>query len=140
VTLTNTSTGATTSGTVSYQEPVPTGTGSCGSSTTSGQALSTWNGGKHTVVSYTTTGAGAAVNLQGTVVASMMLSLVASSVPAGYSAPSTYSISSDEASFATGEGALAALTFSPPTQDQNCVTVGVSTASINGFIGLGSTS
>ena len=140
VTLTNTSTGTTTTGTVSYQEPVASGTGSCGNSTTSGVSLSTWNDGKHTVVGYSTNGAAAAVALQGTVVASMTLSLVASSVPAGFTAPSTFTIASDEPTFAVGEGALGALTFSPATQDQNCVTVGVSTATINGTIGIGSQS
>src|SRR3954452_2351672 len=42
VTLTNTATGATSTGTVRYQEPISQGTGSCGNSTTSGQALTTW--------------------------------------------------------------------------------------------------
>jgi len=123
---------------VLYQEPIPQGSGSCGNSTTAGVSLSTWADGKHTVVSYNTTGALAAVQLQGTVVASMTLTLVASSVPAGCTAPATYTISSDEPVFAAGEGALAALTFSPTTQDQNCVTLGVSSANINGSVGIGS--
>src|SRR5438552_15434083 len=38
VTLTST-TGTTTTGTVLYQQPIPQGSGSCGSSTTSGEAL-----------------------------------------------------------------------------------------------------
>src|SRR5437870_4956662 len=75
VTLTST-TATTTTGTVLYQEPIPQGSGSCGSSMTAGEALATWGDGKHTVVSYTTTGAAAAVNLQGTIVASMTLTLV----------------------------------------------------------------
>src|SRR6266403_5227469 len=112
VTLTST-TGTTTTGTVLYQEPIPQGSGSCGSSTTAGEALATWGDGKHTVVSYTTTGAAAAVNLQGTIVASMTLTLVASSVPAGYTAPSTYTVSSDEPAFVVGQQSTAALTFSP---------------------------
>ena len=128
----------TIQGPVLYQEPIPQGSGSCGSSTTAGVSLSTWADGKHTVVSYNTTGALAAVQLQGTVVASMTLTLVASSVPAGCTAPATYTISSDEPTFAAGEGALAALTFSPTTQDQNCVTLGVSSANINGTVGIGS--
>ena len=130
----------TTTGTVQYQEPTPTGTGSCGSSTTSGHALATWNDGKHTAVDYTTTGALAAVNLQGTVASSLTLTVVASSVPAGWTAPSTYTINSDEPVFTAGEGALAQLTFQPTTPDQNCVTVGVSSAAINGFVGIGSAS
>ena len=137
VTLTNTSTGGTTTGTVLYQEPIPQGSGSCGSSTTAGMALVTWNDGKNTVVNYTTTGALAAVQLQGTVIASMTLTLVASSVPAGYTAPATYIVTSNEPAFAVGEQSLALLTFSPTTTDQNCETVGVSAADINGVVGIG---
>jgi len=99
VTLTNISTGGTTAGTVLYQEPIPQGSGSCGNSTTAGEALAAWGDGKNTVVDYDTTGALAAVNLQGTVVPSMTLTLVASSVPAGFSAPATFTISTDEAAF-----------------------------------------
>jgi hypothetical protein len=140
VTLTNTSTGGTITGSVLYQEPVPTGTGSCGNSTTSGISLSTWANGKHTVVTYDTNGAAAAVALQGTVVANMTLTLVTSSVPAGYTAPGTFTISSDEPTYPAGDGSAAALTFSPTTQDQDCVNKGVSAASIDGFVGIGSQS
>jgi len=130
----------TTSGTVLYQEPAPQGSGSCGSSTTAGEALATWGDGKHTIVSYTTTGAAAAVQLQGTIVASMTLTLVASSVPAGYTAPSTYTISSDEPVFAVGEQSVAPLTFTPSTPDEDCVTVGVSSANIDGVVAIGTAS
>src|SRR4051794_25592627 len=69
--------GAPASGTVSagevvtisgqqFQEPVPSGNGSCGNSTTSGTAIVTWADGTQTVVQYSTTGAAAAVHLQGT--------------------------------------------------------------------------
>src|SRR2546428_7443640 len=51
--------------------PVPTGNGSCASSTTQGIAVAQWSDGTTTVVSYSTTGALAAVNLQGTVIASV---------------------------------------------------------------------
>src|SRR5213595_2815205 len=46
VTLTNISTGGTTTGTVLYQEPIPQGSGSCGNSTTAGEALAAWGDGK----------------------------------------------------------------------------------------------
>jgi len=137
-TVTLTCSGGTTTGTVLYQEPIPQGSGSCGNSTTAGVSLSTWGDGKHTVVSYNTTGALAAVQLQGSVVASMTLTLVASSVPAGCTAPASFTISTDEPTFAVGQQSLAALTFSPTTQDQNCVTLGVSSANINGAVGIGS--
>ncbi len=55
-------------------------------------------------------------------------------------APSTFTISSDQPAFSVGEQSLAALTFSPTTPDQNCVTTGVSSANINGVVGIGSTS
>ena len=140
VTLTNLTTGTTTTGTVTYQEPVPTGSGSCGSSNTAGESLTTWAGGTHTVVDYTTNGALAGVALQGTVAPAMTLTLVSSSVPAGYSAPATFTVTSDEPSFPAGDGAVGALTFTPTTQDQNCVTVGVSSANISGTVGIGSQS
>ena len=137
-TVTLTCTNGTTTGTVMYQEPIPQGSGSCGNSTTAGASLVTWGDGNHTAISYNTTGALAAVQLQGTVVASMTLTLVASSVPAGCTAPASFTISSDEPTFVAGEGALAALTFSPTTQHQNCVTMGVSSANISGTVGIGS--
>jgi hypothetical protein len=134
VTLTNTVTGLTTTGTVRYQEPVPVGTGSCGHSTTSGQALAQWADSTATVIGYTTNGAAAAVQLQGTIQPSMTLTLVASSVPAGYSAPATYTISTTR--FPVGDPAAAALTFSPTTQAQDCATVPVTSANINGAVSI----
>src|SRR2546422_1928058 len=68
-TVTLTCAGGTTTGTVQYQEPIPQGSGSCGSSTTAGGALATGGDGKHTVVDYQNTGAVAAGELQGTGVA-----------------------------------------------------------------------
>jgi len=138
VTLTNTSTGATSTGTVLYQQPIPQGSGSCGSSTTAGVAFAAWGDGRTTVIDYTTTGALAAVQLEGTVVVSVALALVPSSVPAGYTAPATYTISTDEPAFPVGEQSLALLTFSPTTTDQNCETVPVSSANIDGVVAIGS--
>src|SRR5436190_14832053 len=64
---------AVTIGGQQFQEPVASGNGSCGSSTTSGTAIVTWADGTTTVVQYSTTGAAAAVHLQGTVVSSVTL-------------------------------------------------------------------
>src|SRR2546428_10627382 len=50
----------TTTGTVLYQEPIPQGSGSCGSSTTAGESRATWADGLHTAVSDHTTRAVAA--------------------------------------------------------------------------------
>jgi hypothetical protein len=57
----------------SYVMPSSTGTGSCGSSTTQGLALITWADGSRTIIQYTTSGAAAAVALQGTVADSTTL-------------------------------------------------------------------
>lgn len=135
VTLTNTIDGTTTTGTVLYQEPIPTGSGSCGHSTTAGESLATWADGTTTVVSYTTSGALSAVSLSGTVASSMTLSLVASSVPAGYTAPSTYTIATTR--FTTTDSSSGLLTFSPTTQQQDCVSTPVTSANIDGVVGIG---
>jgi hypothetical protein len=57
---------------VTYQEPVPTGSGTCAASTTSGSALTSWANGTFTVLSYSTTGG----VLSGGVVPSMTLPAV----------------------------------------------------------------
>ena len=44
-----------------FQEPVPTGNGTCANGTTSGVAIASWADGTQTVVSYSTTAAAAAV-------------------------------------------------------------------------------
>lgn len=81
--------GAPTSGTVSageiytdpatgkqYQMPKSQGNGSCASSTTSGTAVAFWADGSRTIVSYNTTGAAAAVHLEGSVAVSVTLNPV----------------------------------------------------------------
>ncbi len=126
--VTNTITGATHP--VTYQEPVPTGNGSCESSTTSGIAVVNWADGTRTVVDYDTTGAAAAVNLSGTVVGSV--TLTATNATAGD--PTTQTLSTTRYA---GSDALGALAFQPPDPTA-CTGAGVSTAGISGFIGLGS--
>ena len=113
-----------------FQEPVPTGTGSCSSSTTSGIAFANWADGTRTIVSYSTTGAAAAVHLSGTVVNSVTLPAIN---PATGQPTSTTLTTTRYA----GAQALGALAFQPPDPTA-CVGSGVSTAGISGFIGLGS--
>ena len=127
----NSVTGATD--TVSYKEPAATGTGSCGSSTTQGEALTTWSDGSTTVLSYTTTGAAAAVQLSGSVASSITLT----AVNAQSGDPTTYTISSTRYAGDTAGGALA---FQPPDPTACTASAGVTTAGISGGIGLGSTS
>lgn len=99
----------------------PSGSGSCGSSTTSGIAVAQFSDGSTAVIQYTTTGAGPAVVLQGTVIGSVAFGLV------------TYTTSAEWA----GDSAYAPLTFQPGS-GQNCATVPVTTAVINGPTLLGS--
>ena len=101
--------------------PVPSGNGSCGNSTTSGIAVVRWGDGTTTVVSYTTNGAAAAVVLQGTVIAS-----VTSSTGTTYTT-NRYA----------GDDSLATLAFEPPDPTA-CAGSGVTTAGIDGFVGIGS--
>ena len=127
----NSVTGATD--TVSYKEPAATGTGSCGSSTTQGEALTTWADGSTTVLSYSTTGAAAAVQLSGSVAPSITLT----AVNAQSGDPTTYTINSTRYAGDTAGGALA---FQPPDPTACTTSTGVTTAGISGGIGLGSTS
>jgi hypothetical protein len=123
----NSTTGATD--TVTYREPVPTGTGSCGSSTTSGESLAAWADGSSTVVLYTTTGAAAAVQLSGSVQPSMTLT----AVNAAAGDPTTYTINTTRYA---GESANGLLTFQPPDPTACTTTAGVSSATISGSLGL----
>jgi hypothetical protein len=125
----NSITGATD--TVTYQEPVPTGNGGCASSTTSGTALVTWVDGTETVLSYSTTGALAAVNLSGSVVASMTLTAV--NPPAGD--PTTFTITTNR--FA-GDSASGLLVFQPPDPTVCNTPTGATTAGISGAVSLSS--
>ena len=113
------------SGTVSTLVPA-SGTGSCSNSTTNGYSVSKWADGNQTIVQYSTTGAGALVVLQGTVVQSVMIG------------STTYSTT--EPTTPAGASALGELTFSTasPTDIANCNTAaGLSSAVINGFIEIG---
>jgi hypothetical protein len=117
--------GAPASGTVSTLVPA-SGTGSCSNSTTSGYSVSQWADGNQTIVKYTTTGAGALVILQGTVVQSVTIG--------------TNTYNTTEPSTPAGSSALGELTFSTasPTDVANCNTAaGLSSALINGFIEIG---
>lgn len=128
--VTNSVTGATD--TVTYQEPLSTGTGGCASSTTQGDSLVTWADGSTTVLSYSTTGAAAAVKLTGTVVPSLTLT----AVNAQSGDPSTYTINTTRYA---GQSAGGALAFQPPDPTACTTSTGVTTAGISGGIGLGQT-
>ena len=135
--------GAPASGTVSagevvtingqqFQEPVPTGNGSCASSTTAGTAIATWADGTKTVIGYSTTGVAAAVHLEGTVADRVTLQAV-NPLPGQ---PTSTTVTSTRYA---GDSTQGLLTFQPPDPTL-CATTGVTTAGISGVVGLGSTS
>ena len=134
--------GAPTDGTVSagevvtingqqFQEPVPGGNGSCATSTTSGTAIVSWADGTKTVVDYSTTGAAAGVHLEGTVAPSVTLQAV--NPQPGQ--PTSTTVTTTRYAGASSQGVLA---FEPPDPTACNTPAGVSTAGIQGFIGLGS--
>jgi hypothetical protein len=123
----NASTGATD--TVTYQEPLASGTGGCASSDTKGEALVRWADGTTSVISYATSGAAAAVALTGSIIPSMTLTAV--NAQAGD--PSTYTISTTRYAGASSTGTLA---FQPPDPTACNTSTGVTTAGISGFVGL----
>jgi hypothetical protein len=135
--------GAPTAGTVAagqilaikgekFQEPIPTGKGSCGNGATAGLAFIKWSNGSYTIINYTTNSAGAAVVLQGSVVASAKLK--AFSPKPGQPKSTTLKTTTY-----SGAGALGLLTFQPPDPTA-CSGSGVTSAAINGFTGIGSQS
>jgi hypothetical protein len=106
-----------------YVLPASTGTGGCASSATQGLALITWADGTRTLTDYTTSGAAAAVKLDGTVTDSTTLQPVDPLDP-----PLTVTTTRYQGS--TSHGLLA---FEATPTD--CQT-GVSSAGIEGFVGL----
>jgi len=118
----------------SYQEPLAKGTGSCSNSTTSGTSITQWADGDYTVVQYTTTGAAAAVSLQGTVVSGISLTGTDST-----GAASTVTIPTNEPSTPVGANVIGELTFSTasPTDVTKCAGSGLTSAVINGSIQTG---
>jgi hypothetical protein len=117
-----------------YQEPQAKGTGGCSNSTTSGVSITQWADGDYTVAQYSTTGAGAAVSLQGTVIKGIAVTGTDST-----GAPSTVTIATNEPSTPVGASVIGELTFSTanPTDVANCAGSGLTSAAINGLIETG---
>jgi len=113
-----------------FQEPVSAGSGSCVSSSTNGIAIATWADGTTTVVQYSTTGALAAVDLTGTVIASVTL-------PAINPLPGQPTSKTITTTRYAGQSAAGVLAFEPPDPTA-CSGAGVTAAGIDGFIVLGS--
>lgn len=124
-----------------YAEPAASGTGSvpgnsCAAGSTSGTSIVTWADGSTTVISYTTDSAAAAVHLTGTVIKSVTLKLASGNS----SAPATLTVSSTSAAFPVGDGAQGALAFEVTTPTACNTAAGVSSAGIDGVVGVGATS
>jgi hypothetical protein len=108
----------------SYVMPNSTGTGSCGSSTTQGVSLIGWADGTRTLIQYTTSGAGAAVAPQGSVIDGTTLQPVDPLDPPLTVTTTRYA----------GYTPFGLLAFeATPTECQT----GVSAAGIEGLVGLG---
>jgi hypothetical protein len=107
-----------------YVLPNSTGTGGCASSTTQGLALISWSDGTRTLTQYSTSGAAAAVVLDGTVVDSTTLQPVDPLDP-----PLTVTTTRYQGSSSHGLLAFEAT----PTDCQT----GVTTAGIEDIVGLG---
>ena len=107
-----------------------TGSGGCSQSTTAGESIIQWNDGKTTVIKYTTTGAAAAVALQGTVVAATTETDPLTLLPL---------YTTNEPSTPVGDSSLGQLTFGT-TSPQDCALSGLKSASINGLVEVGSPS
>ena len=119
-----------TIGGVAYQEPVPSGTGSCATGTTGGTALVNWSDGTNTVIDYTTTSAAAGVALQGNAAPSITLKAVDPTQPDLTVTTTKYA----------GAGAAGVLAFEVTDPTQCTAAGGVTSAGIDGFTGLGTTS
>jgi hypothetical protein len=140
-----TSTGAVVQGTARYQMPLATGSGnipvnSCAAGSTSGTGLIGWPNGTNTVANYTTQSVGAAVNLQGTVIPNMTLTLVPGSANPAGTAPSTFTISSTNPTFPVGDSTQGLLTFTTSNPDQCTTSQGLTSADVQGTVAVGSAS
>ena len=112
-----------------FQEPVPSGSGSCANGTTSGTAIANWADGTVTVIQYQTDSAAAAVHLSGTVVPSVTLPAINPAV----GQPTSKTVTTTRYG---GNSALGLLAFEPPDPTA-CAGSGVTTAGISGTVGLG---
>lgn len=114
-----------------FQEPAATGNGTCANGTTQGTSIAFWADKTTTVISYTTTSAAAAVNLQGNVVPSITLP----AINPGTGQPTSITITTTRYLGDQSQGALAFQ--ADPTA---CAGAGVSSAAVSGVVGIGSAS
>jgi hypothetical protein len=106
-----------------YQEPIPSGNGTCLTTMTSGYDFARWSDGTQTVVKFTTTGGGGATHLSGSVVPSFALKTV----------DGTGSTTFRTTRFA-GQVVVGLLKFAAKDPSL-CTTTGVTSVGITGLLG-----
>jgi len=136
--------GSVAQGTAKYQAPLATGTGtvpanSCAAGSTAGDALITWSDGSTSVVDYTTSSAGAAVSLTGTVVDSLTATLVPGSASPSGTAPATHTVSSTSTAAPVGDGVQGVVAFTTDAPDGCTTDPGLTGVAVEGIVGVGST-
>ncbi len=103
--------------------------------TPQGTGVASWPDGTRTVVDYTTSSVGPAVNVQGTVAPSVTVTLV--SGPVG--SPPTQTLTTNNPSFPVGDGVQGAIAFTTNDPSPCTTAAGLSSVSLEGTIGIGST-
>ena len=110
-----------------YQEPMPSGTGSCLKDETSGYDFARWSNGTQTIVSFTTNGGSGGTHLFGTIVPRLTL-------PAINPAPGAPSSTTFKTTQFLGQTAVGDLTFAA-VDPALCGSTGVTHAAITGLLG-----
>jgi hypothetical protein len=110
-----------------YQEPVPSGTGSCLKTAATGYDLARWSNGGQTIVQFTTTGGSGGTHLFGTIVPKLTLAAIHPSA----GAPKSTTFKTTEF---LGQTAVGNLTFAA-ADPALCASTGVTHATITGVLG-----
>lgn len=129
-------------GTAQYKEPLASGAGalpvnSCGGSNTIGTAVIAWSNGTKTVADYTTSSAGSAVSLQGTVTDSATATLVPGSAQPAGTAPPTYKITTDNPTTPVGDDVQGLVAFTTDAPDACTTDAGLTGVTVSGAVVLG---
>jgi hypothetical protein len=110
-----------------YQEPIPSGTGSCLKDETSGYDFARWSDGTQTIVRFTTTGGSSGTHLFGTIVPELTLPAIHPSA----GAPRSATFRTTQFLGQTAVGNLAFKAANPAL----CASTGVKHAAITGLLG-----
>jgi hypothetical protein len=111
----------------SYQEPVPSGSGTCLETATTGYDFARWSNGTQTIVQFTTTGGSGGTHLFGTIVPKLTLAAIRPSA----GSPKSTTFKTTEF---LGQTAVGALTFAA-VDPALCAGTGVTHAAITGLLG-----